>query len=86
MEDIEYLRDFYGFENLPEALREMAQVRLENPEAPLKELGECFSPALGKSGVNHRLRRLSELADQVRVYEDARRKRNGKEEYPFSGG
>ena len=86
VEDIEYLRDFYGFENLPEALREMAQVRLENPEAPLKELGECFSPALGKSGVNHRLRRLSELADQVRVYEDARRKRNGKEEYPFSGG
>lgn len=65
--DIEYIRDHYGFENLPQTLREMAEVRLENPDMPLKELGECFSPALGKSGVNHRLRKLSELAESIRL-------------------
>ncbi len=66
VEDIEYIRDHYGFENLPETLREMAEVRLENPDAPLKELGECFDPPIGKSGVNHRLRKLNELAEKIR--------------------
>lgn len=66
VEDIEYLRVHYGFQNLPEALREMAEVRLENPDAPLKELGEYFNPPIGKSGVNHRLRKLSQLAETVR--------------------
>lgn len=67
VEDIEYLRLHYGFQNLPEGLREMAEVRLENPDAPLKELGELFYPPIGKSGVNHRLRRLSELAEKIRM-------------------
>ena len=66
VEDIEYLRSHYGFQNLPESLREMAEIRLENPDAPLKELGECFQPPIGKSGVNHRLRKLSELAEKIR--------------------
>ena len=66
VEDIEYLRTHYGLENLPQTLREMAEVRLENPDAPLKELGEYFTPVIGKSGVNHRLRKLSELADKIR--------------------
>lgn len=66
IEDIEYIRDHYGFRNLPESLRQMAEVRLENPDAPLKELGEYLSPPVGKSGVNHRLRKLSELAEKLR--------------------
>nr|WP_304956118.1 DNA-binding protein WhiA [uncultured Acetatifactor sp.] len=66
VEDIEYLRKYYGFQNLPETLREMAEIRLEYPDAPLKELGGYFHPPLGKSGVNHRLRKLSELAEQAR--------------------
>lgn len=66
VDDIEYLRIHYGFLNLPPALREMAEVRLENPDASLKELGEYFNPPIGKSGVNHRLRKLSELAGEVR--------------------
>lgn len=66
VEDIEYLRVHYGFQNLPEGLREMAEVRLDNPDAPLKELGELFHPPMGKSGVNHRLRKLSQLAEKVR--------------------
>lgn len=70
VEDIEYIGAHYGFENLPISLREMAEVRLENPDAPLKELGECFQPPIGKSGVNHRLRKLSELAERIRPAEN----------------
>ena len=67
VEDIEYIRKYYGFQNLPDTLREMAEIRLEYPDAPLKELGEYFNPVLGKSGVNHRLRKLSELAEKIRL-------------------
>ena len=67
IEDIIYIRDHYGLENLPEPLSQMAEARLENPDAPLKELGEYLDPPVGKSGVNHRLRKLSELADRIRT-------------------
>ncbi len=66
IEDIEYIRVHYGFHNLPENLRQIAEVRLENPDVPLKELGEFLSPPVGKSGVNHRLRKLRELAERIR--------------------
>ena len=66
IEDILFLRDHYGFEKLPDNLRQMAQVRLEYPEATLKELGEYLDPPVGKSGVNHRLRSLSEIAEKNR--------------------
>lgn len=66
VEDILLLRDRYGFEKLPASLRQMAEARLEYPDAPLRELGACLDPPVGKSGVNHRLRKLCELADKVR--------------------
>lgn len=66
IEDILFLKEKYGFQNLPPQLREMAEVRLELTDAPLKELGEHLDPPVGKSGVNHRLRKLSELAEQMR--------------------
>ena len=66
VEDITYLRDTIGFEKLSEGLEEIALARLSHPEASLKELGEFLSPPVGKSGVNHRLRKLSELAEKVR--------------------
>lgn len=66
IEDILLIRDRYGFENLPDNLRQMAEVRLENPDAALKELGGYLEPNVGKSGVNHRLRRLSEIAEKLR--------------------
>ena len=66
VEDITYLRDTIGFEKLSEGLEEIALARLSHPEASLKELGELLSPPVGKSGVNHRLRKLSELAEKVR--------------------
>ena len=67
IEDILLIRDKYGFENLPDNLRQMAEIRLEYPDAALKELGGYLEPAVGKSGVNHRLRRLSEIADRIRL-------------------
>ena len=67
VEDIMILRDHYGLHNLQPSLREIAEVRLEYPEATLKELGEMLDPPVGKSGVNHRLRKLSELASKIRA-------------------
>ncbi len=66
VEDIIFIRDNGGFERLPDNLREMAEVRLEHPDATLSELGSYLDPPVGKSGVNHRLRKLSEFADRMR--------------------
>ena len=66
IEDIKYICSCVGLENLPAGLAETAKKRLEYPEAPLKELGELMDPPLGKSGVNHRLKKLSELAENLR--------------------
>jgi len=52
-----------GYEKLPESLREIAQLRIENPEASLQELADMMEPPLSKSGVNHRLRKLEQLAE-----------------------
>lgn len=66
IEDIKYIRDSIGFEELSEGLAQIAQVRLANPDATLKELGMLLAPQVGKSGVNHRLRKLSEIAEELR--------------------
>lgn len=66
VEDILLIQKVYGFERLPDNLKEMAQIRLEYPEATLQELGDLLVPPMGKSGVNHRLRKLCELADELR--------------------
>lgn len=65
-EDIRLIQSTSGFEELPEGLREIAELRLAYPEASLKELGNLLSEPLGKSGVNHRLRKLSEIAEDIR--------------------
>lgn len=65
-EDIRFIHDTIGFGNLSENLSQIARVRLENPEVTLKELGEKLDPPIGKSGVNHRLRKLSEIAEELR--------------------
>ena len=66
IEDILLIRERYGFQNLPDNLRETAEIRLEYPDATLKELGQILNPTVGKSGMNHRLRKLSEIADRLR--------------------
>lgn len=66
IDDIGLIREKRGLESLPENLKEIAQLRLEYPDASLKELGNKADPPIGKSGVNHRLRRLSEIAEGIR--------------------
>ena len=66
IEDIRLIEEKRGLGSLSPGLEQMARLRLEYPEATLKELGEMLSPAVGKSGVNHRLRKLSILAEELR--------------------
>ena len=54
-----------GLFTLPPALREIARLRVENPDLSLQQLGEMLDPPVGKSGANHRMRRLMEIADQL---------------------
>jgi DNA-binding protein WhiA len=67
VEDILYIQNHIGLQKLPGNLKEMAQLRLDYPEATLKELSELLDPPIGKSGVNHRLRKLSDLAEKLRA-------------------
>jgi len=67
---IQFLNERKELEQLPENLKEIARVRLENPEATIKELGELLEPPLGKSGVNHRLRKIVEQANELRKIEN----------------
>lgn len=69
IEDIKYIKGHMGFEGLSEGLGDVARIRLEYPEATLKEIGELLSPPVGKSGVNHRLRKLSNLAQELREFD-----------------
>lgn len=66
VEDIKYIEETIGFEQLSDGLAEIAKLRLSQPEATLKELGAMLNPPVGKSGVNHRLRKLSNMADDLR--------------------
>lgn len=70
VEDIRYICSKVGLDNIPESLAETAKIRLDYPEATLKELGELMDPPLGKSGVNHRLKKLSELAEDLRSHKE----------------
>jgi DNA-binding protein WhiA len=65
-EDIMYIMEHAGLGSLPKQLREMAEVRLAYPDVPLKDLGEYLDPKIGKSGVNHRLKKLSSIAAELR--------------------
>ena len=64
--DIQLIQATVGLETLPRELEEIALARLKNPEAPMKELGESLQPAVGKSGVNHRFRRIKAIAEKIR--------------------
>jgi DNA-binding protein WhiA len=67
IEDIRFLEETGVLKTLPESLRKMAELRKQYPEMPLRELGDQAQPPIGKSGVNHRLRRLTEIAVKYRT-------------------
>ncbi len=64
--DIRYIMDSVGLNFLSENLRELAELRLENTEISLKEIGELLEPPVGKSGVNHRFRKIEQIATELR--------------------
>lgn len=66
IEDIKYIMKSKGINYLPPKLQEIALVRIDNPDASLQELGQRLEPPLGKSGVNHRLRKICQIADDLR--------------------
>lgn len=66
VESIRLIQSEIGLQRLPKNLREIAELRLMYPDESLKELGDLLSPPVGKSGVNHRLRRIEKIADELR--------------------
>ena len=70
IEDIRYLKDNGYFSKLSDKEQEAAELRLENPDMPLNELGQKCNPPVGKSGINHRLRKIGQMADFIRKQED----------------
>ena len=66
-EDIRYLQETVGLESLPRSLRSAAELRLALPEASLQELAQASDPPVGRSGIHHRLKRLAEMADKLRM-------------------
>ncbi|QXM06471.1 DNA-binding protein WhiA [Crassaminicella indica] len=66
IENIEYIQKTVGFKVLPDNLREIAELRLNYKEASLKELGQMLNPPVGKSGVNHRLRKIEKIAEKIK--------------------
>ena len=70
MENIQYIDRKIGIEKLPKNLQEIAKLRLQYREASLKELGTMLKPPVGKSGVNHRFRRIDEIAEDLKRREN----------------
>lgn len=64
--NIELIENTIGIRNLPKELRDVAALRIEHSEATLKEIGEMLNPPVGKSGVNHRLRRIDRIAENLK--------------------
>lgn len=66
VESINLIKSSIGLQRLPKNLQEIANLRLEFPEESLKELGEMLNPPVGKSGINHRLRKIEKIAEEIR--------------------
>ena len=65
-EAIKFLKKMKKYEDLPSNLIEIAELRLEYPEMSLKDLGNMLENPIGKSGVNHRLKKIIEIAEDVK--------------------
>ena len=70
LRDIRLIDEEVGLAHLPAALRELARLRLAHPDLTMEELGQLLNPPASKSAVNHRFRRLGEMADDLRKRKD----------------
>ncbi|NBI27694.1 DNA-binding protein WhiA [Chengkuizengella marina] len=66
IDNIKLIQETMGLDHLPDKLREVAELRLQHPDLNLTELGELLTDKVSKSGVNHRLRKIDKIADQLR--------------------
>ncbi len=62
---IRIIQERRGLEFLPDDLKKLALLRIENPEYNLRELGAALNPPISRSGVNHRLRRIIEISEEL---------------------
>lgn len=76
IDDINFIEKTKGLKSLPKGLYEVAVMRRKFPDSSLEELGNKLNPPIGKSGVNHRLRRISEIASQIYKGEEEYEKRD----------
>ncbi|MDL2280731.1 DNA-binding protein WhiA [Selenomonadales bacterium OttesenSCG-928-I06] len=67
IENIKLIQEKMGLEGIPKELRELALARLENPEATLNELADLLANKVGKSGINHRFRKINAIAENLRL-------------------
>jgi len=74
-EEIQYIEEVLGLDRLEKALQEVAKRRLQYPDASLEELAQGLEPPIGKSGVNHRLRKLARIAKELREEQSATHKK-----------
>lgn len=73
LNDIKLIEEKIGLDNISPRLAETARLRLSHPDLPLQELGKMHEPPVGKSGVNHRLRRICKIASDIRDQEEFKR-------------
>ncbi|MCL2321248.1 MAG: DNA-binding protein WhiA [Oscillospiraceae bacterium] len=66
IENIKLIKKEIGLNRIPKILIDVAEVRLKYPDESLKEIGDRLIPSLGKSGVNHRLRKIDKIAEEIR--------------------
>ena len=66
IEDINFIKKMKKFEELPKELRDVAILRIENPDLSLKDLSELMEPPIGKSGINRRLQKIHEFAEELK--------------------
>lgn len=66
VENIKLIQQKMGISKLPQNLQQIALLRVENEDLTLKELGELLNPPISKSGVNHRLKKIEDIANELR--------------------
>jgi DNA-binding protein WhiA len=66
IEAIKFIHQTIGLRKLPKNLKDIAEARINYPDITLKELGEMLDPPIGKSGVNHRLRKIEKIAEELK--------------------
>jgi len=69
IEYIKFIENNMGLDKLPQNLKDLAEIRLNNKDATLKEIGTMLDPQVGKSGVNHRFRKIEKIAKDLKGVE-----------------